>query len=83
MFKFLLFLLLAWVVWRWWQARNLASSKAEAPPAPRAPEAMVRCAVCGVHLPASEAVLASSAAVQAGRTYCSQAHRLADEQGGR
>jgi len=34
-----------------------------------APEAMMQCAVCGVHLPASEARFAR------GRVYCSDAHR--------
>lgn len=34
-----------------------------------APEAMVRCAVCGVHLPGSEARWSG------GRTYCGDAHR--------
>lgn len=34
-----------------------------------APETMVKCAVCGLHLPGSEARWA------AGRTYCSDAHR--------
>ncbi len=33
---------------------------------------MVECARCGVHLPASEAVMGSE-----GRAYCSEAHRLA------
>lgn len=35
-------------------------------------EMMVRCAHCGVHLPASEAISAG------GRTYCDRAHRDAD-----
>lgn len=34
-----------------------------------APETMMQCAVCGVHLPASEARFAG------GRVYCSDAHR--------
>lgn len=39
-------------------------------PAPSPPlEGMVACAHCGVHLPASEALLAN------GRSYCSAAHR--------
>jgi uncharacterized protein len=33
---------------------------------------MVECAHCGVHLPADEAVIGSE-----GRTYCSEAHRVA------
>jgi uncharacterized protein len=39
----------------------------------RAPEAMMQCAVCGVHLPGSEAVYAQ------GRVYCSAEHRDQDE----
>jgi len=39
--------------------------------APPRPAAMVECAHCGVHLPATDAVLADS------RVYCSEAHRLA------
>lgn len=35
------------------------------------PEGMVRCAHCGVHLPAGEALLLL------GRSYCSEAHRAA------
>jgi uncharacterized protein len=33
---------------------------------------MVECAHCGLHLPASEAVMGAE-----GRAYCSEAHRLA------
>jgi uncharacterized protein len=40
---------------------------------PGAPELMMQCAVCGVHLPGSEARFAG------GRVYCSDAHR--DEAG--
>jgi uncharacterized protein len=36
---------------------------------PDAPELMMQCAVCGVHLPGSEARFAG------GRVYCSDAHR--------
>ena len=36
---------------------------------PGAPELMMQCAVCGVHLPGSEARFAG------GRVYCSDAHR--------
>ncbi len=40
-------------------------------PAPSAPQVMVRCAHCGLHLPASEGM------VHDGQTYCSWRHRLA------
>ncbi len=36
-------------------------------------EDMVRCAYCGVHLPKSESILT------AGKYYCSDAHRRADQ----
>jgi uncharacterized protein len=43
-----------------------------APKRPGTPELMMRCAVCGVHLPGSEARFAG------GRVYCGDAHRDAD-----
>jgi uncharacterized protein len=64
--------------------RRAARSRTDATPAGRepgvdpddrspervaAPETMVQCAVCGVHLPGSEARYAG------GRTYCGDAHR--------
>lgn len=51
----------------WLLARERAPRRT---PSRRA-EAMVECAHCGVHLPASDAVLDGS------RVYCSEAHRLA------
>lgn len=42
--------------------------RAAAPP-PAAPQAMLECAHCGLHLPASDAVLDGS------RVFCSDAHR--------
>jgi uncharacterized protein len=56
-------------------AADAAGSAGAADRAPRgderiaAPESMMQCAVCGVHLPASEARFAR------GRVYCSDAHR--------
>jgi uncharacterized protein len=41
-----------------------------------APEDMVRCAVCGVHLPRSESFTTR------GQFYCSDEHRRADGKGG-
>jgi uncharacterized protein len=46
-----------------------------APPPADSAEAMVECAHCGVHLPRSEAQLAS------GRPYCCEAHRVAGPRG--
>lgn len=42
------------------------------PPAAGAPQAMVRCARCGLHLPAADALIAPD-----GKTYCTPAHRQA------
>lgn len=41
----------------------------------RAIEAMLPCAHCGIHIPASEAILTGP-----GQSYCSQTHRLLHEQ---
>jgi uncharacterized protein len=46
-----------------------ADPGADGPRRPDAPELMMQCAVCGVHLPGSEARFAG------GRVYCSDAHR--------
>lgn len=67
---FLIVLVLAWR-WRGWRA---SEQRRRAPPeTPLQVTDMVRCAQCGVHIPANEAV--------AGRKgqYCSTAHRLAME----
>lgn len=44
----------------------------------KAPEKMVRCAYCGVHLPASESV-----SLDDGRHYCGEEHRRLDVDGPR
>lgn len=44
-----------------------------APPAPAQPTAMVRCAECGMHLPADEALPGK------GGVFCSGAHRTSFE----
>lgn len=59
--------LLAWLVFG--RSRSGARPKPPRAPKPAAVEGMVRCAHCGVHLPASEA-LATGAL-----HYCSDAHR--------
>jgi uncharacterized protein len=49
-----------------------ASSGPESFQAPHdAPEAMLKCAECGIHVPASEAIL-----VQSDLAFCSEEHRL-------
>lgn len=47
------------------------TGKPKAPPTTVPPQEMVRCAHCGLHLPAAEAL------VHAGQPYCSAAHREA------
>ncbi len=53
-------------VWLW-RSRRLAERQSEAPP--KALQNMVTCAVCGVHLPQSEALTGARG------LYCSAAHR--------
>ncbi len=50
------------------------SPRPAAPPAVGAPQAMVRCAHCGLHLPASDAVRGTD-----GTPFCSAAHRQVAE----
>lgn len=55
--------------------RHMAAGKrgdASRPPDARAPEDMVRCQVCGVNMPRSEALLSR------GRYYCCEEHRRND-----
>ncbi len=76
--------LLAWAVWRLvviskrraerartaaGAAGGEAGADGRAARRPDAPELMMQCALCGVHLPGSEARFAG------GRVYCSDAHR--------
>ncbi len=80
--RILFFLLLAlaiYVGWRWWrlqQARRARQSDAS----PREVEPMVGCAVCGLHLPRSDALPAADG--DARRWYCCEAHRRQGEAGG-
>lgn len=64
---FLAVLLLAWR-WRTWRAAQAPLTR-HTPPAPQAPQTMLQCHQCGVHLPASDAVMGARGA------YCSTAHR--------
>jgi len=68
--KYLLLVLFLGLIWLLWRHRSRA---AERPPAEseKPEEAMVECAHCGVFLPRSEAL------AEAGRHYCSEAHRQA------
>lgn len=55
-------------VWLWRSNRETHRQRKPAPPANATPQEMVRCAHCGVHLPASEAVQGKKG------LYCSVEH---------
>lgn len=84
--KYLLVLAVLWVaIWLWRKnrreemrdaQREKAARAQRQPAAPTAPKAMLRCAHCGLHLPASDALGGPGDAV-----YCSAAHREAAERG--
>lgn len=72
--KYLLVLAVVLVaVWLW--RNNRREEKEQAPPAAKnplaAPQDMVRCPVCSVHLPRTDALAGPD-----GRLYCCQDHRL-------
>lgn len=76
--KYLLVLLVVLVAYMIWRANRQGESRAappppSAPPAVPPPQAMLRCALCGVHLPAADALPGAG-----GKMYCSAAHRQAD-----
>lgn len=64
--------------WLWRKARREELQSRTPPPPPPAPgtiappQAMLRCAHCGLHLPAADAVRGPD-----GTAYCSAAHRQA------
>jgi len=66
--RLLLWLVLGFVAWWMLRPRKAARPPASAP-AHAAPEAMVDCAHCGLHFPASEAVRDGT------RLFCCRAHR--------
>lgn len=68
----LLLVLAVVALWRGARRRDTLRPDAAAPSRRgAAPEVMVRCAHCGLHLSAAEALQ------DGGRSYCSEAHRLA------
>ena len=76
--KYLLVLAVVSVaIWLWRKNRReemqerATPPKKPVPPAVGAPQAMVRCAHCGLHLPATDALPGP------GGVYCSAAHRRA------
>jgi uncharacterized protein len=78
--KYLLVLAVILVaVWLWRKARREELQSRTPPPSPppapgaiAPPQAMLRCAHCGLHLPAADAVRGTD-----GAAYCSTAHRQA------
>lgn len=67
-------------IWFWRRGRQeemqMRSRPPPPPPAVGAPKAMVRCAYCGLHLPAADAINGPDG------IYCSAAHRKAAESQG-
>ncbi|MDH6592851.1 uncharacterized protein M2165_002740 [Variovorax sp. TBS-050B] len=82
----LVFLVVAVAIWLWRKnrreemrdARREQAARARPRPeaGPATPQAMLRCAHCGLHLPAADAI-----AGPGGAMYCTAAHRQAAERG--
>ena len=75
--KYLLVLIVVWVAFMLWRnGRRREVERSARPPGgtPTLPQAMVRCAHCGLHLPAADAIPGKD-----GKAYCSAAHRQADQ----
>lgn len=75
-FFFLLLALAIYVGWRWWRAQQAAEARRpmrNSRDDERGVESMVRCDVCGLNLPQSEALAAPGADPR--RWYCCEAHR--------
>jgi len=56
-------------LWLWRNGRRKAQRPPQPPATPPAPQAMVRCAVCGLHLPQADALTGQRG------TYCSVTHQ--------
>lgn len=67
--KYLLWLAILGVVWWVWSKRKAGPDAGPEKKDDGRSERMVTCAHCGVHLPESEGI------VDAGLTYCCEAHR--------
>ena len=61
--------LVAYAALRWWQRQRRNAPGGAPPRAAAAGESMVACAICGLNVPRSEAVLAGT------RAYCCEEHR--------
>ena len=76
--KYLLVLVVLWVAFMLWRSgRRRDVERAKPPPSSNtlsAPQAMIRCAHCGLHLPAADVLPGKD-----GKVYCSAAHRQADQ----
>lgn len=59
----------AYFVWRWLRIKQRVGSEPATPSRTIAGESMVRCEICGLNVPRSEAVEAG------GRWFCSDEHR--------
>jgi len=60
----------------WWKQQQRGRTDAAVPPPVDPPEAMLRCAECGVHMPASQALPGR------GGAFCSAEHRTRFEDRG-
>lgn len=71
--KYLVLFGILLVVYLVWRSQRSADRREDASPPPSAllPQDMVRCPVCSVHLPRSDALPGKT-----GQLYCSQEHRL-------
>jgi uncharacterized protein len=77
MTKYLLIATLVLVAWFVWRAQKVRPNDAAPPPprggrTPALPQEMVRCQVCSVHLPRTDALAGPS-----GHLYCCPEHRAA------
>ena len=68
--KFLLWALLIYLAWRWYTAPKKPVADQVRPAENDGAERMLRCAQCGVYLPASEAIAGAG-----DQQFCSEAHR--------
>lgn len=79
MSRILFFVLLgvaAWLAWRWWTVSLRGPTATGRSRGRDAPEPMVRCDVCGLNLPQSEALVAQQ------RWFCCEEHRRRGVNGG-
>lgn len=72
--KYLLLLLVLLVAYFSWRNARIRKTSARRAPPPKlaAPQDMLACAVCGLHVPRSDALIAG------GRSYCGKAHQQQD-----